>query len=86
MPTCVNRVSATGSYSCASKPSLWLNSSAVAIDVTHLMEKTHMRQRPHRETEKSFMAAVVDRAPLGHWRVFHPYLSIRSAPAIQIYS
>ena len=37
------------------------------------------RTRP-RETEASFMRAVCELAALGGWRVFHPYLSIRSAP------
>jgi hypothetical protein len=36
--------------------------------------------RPRRETEASFMRAVGELAALGGWRVFHPYLSIRSAP------
>jgi len=27
-----------------------------------------MRQRPQRETEKTFMAAVLELAYLGHWR------------------
>ena len=31
------------------------------------------------ETEKGFLAAVVDVARLYHWRVYHPYLSVRSA-------
>ena len=38
------------------------------------------RTRPHRETEASFMRAVCQLAALGGWRIFHPYLSIRSAP------
>jgi hypothetical protein len=33
-----------------------------------------------RETEASFQRAVCDLAALTGWRVFHPYLSIRSAP------
>lgn len=33
-----------------------------------------------RETEQSFMRAVVDLAQVTGWKVFHPYLSIRSAP------
>lgn len=33
-----------------------------------------------RETEASFMHAVCQLAALAGWRVYHPYLSIRSAP------
>lgn len=33
-----------------------------------------------RETEQSFMRAVTDLAAIAGWRVFHPYLSIRSSP------
>jgi hypothetical protein len=32
------------------------------------------------ETEKAFMQAVLDLAKVYGWRVYHPYLSIRSAP------
>ena len=38
------------------------------------------RTRPRRETEASFQRAVCDLAALGGWRVYHGYLSIRSAP------
>lgn len=37
-------------------------------------------KRPPRETEASFMRAVCELAALGGWRVYHGYLSIRSAP------
>jgi hypothetical protein len=33
-----------------------------------------------RETEASFLRAVAELAALGGWKVFHPWLSVRSAP------
>jgi hypothetical protein len=39
-----------------------------------------MRRHPRRETEATFQRAVCELAALCGWKVYHPYLSIRSAP------
>lgn len=39
-----------------------------------------MARAPRRLTERQFMQQVVDLARLGGWRVYHPWVSIRSAP------
>jgi hypothetical protein len=39
-----------------------------------------MRLTRPRETEASFQHAVMELATLAGWKVFHPYLSIRSSP------
>jgi hypothetical protein len=39
-----------------------------------------MARAPRCLTEQQFMQQVVDLARLGGWRVYHPWVSLRSAP------
>lgn len=43
-------------------------------------EGKRMRLTRPRETEASFMRAVCELAALHGWKVFHPWLSVRSSP------